>query len=264
MDREVRLWKMTWPEVRDRLKESQIALVCVGSTEAHGLHLSLDADTIVPFEIARRAAEKVFDEVKPVIAPPIPYGYQPFPSINHFPGTIGISSQTLKQLVKEVCASLIQQGFKKIVILDGHGGDGPAIQIAMWELADETDAYIAKVDWWGGFGGDIIRQETESHTIIHACETETSVAWACGARVLIERAVKVAPASPSRYVVFDTYAAPPVVSAVGKPLDWFNLTNGVSGLLDPTLASVEKGERIVSAIVDRLADFLRELKTIAV
>ena len=240
MYKEILLWKMTWPEVRERLKESQIAIVCVGSTEAHGLHLSLEADTIVPFEIARRAAEKVFDEVKPVIAPPIPYGYQPLPSISHFPGTIGISSETLKQLVKEVCASLICQGFKKIVILDGHGGDGPAIQIAMWELADETGAYVVKVDWWGGFGGDVIRKETESHTILHAGETETSVAWACGARVLIDKAEKVEPESPSKYVKFDLYASAPVVTAVGKPLDWFKLTKRISNLLDPTKASIEK------------------------
>jgi len=253
---------MTWPEVKERLKESQIAILCVGSTEAHGLHLPLDTDTFNVFGIAKLAAERVAEEVKPVIAPPIPFGYNTSEVIRNFPGTITISSITLKNLVKEVCASLIRHGFKKIVIMPGHGLNPPAIQIAMWELVDEyPDAYVVRLDWFLGFGGDIIRSVVET-PMNHACETETSVYIGLGGEVEMDKARRISPKSPSRYVSFDAYAPEPLVSAVGKPLEWAKLTNGIGGIHDPTKASKEKGEKIVNVLVDRLADFLRELKTI--
>jgi len=260
MATEIFLEKMTWPEVEERLKESNIAMVVVASTEAHGRHLPLETDFVEVWEITKRAAMKVADEVKPVIAPPIPYGVSPH--LMPFKGTITLREQTLRELVRDVCESLIHHGFKKIVLMDGHGGNPPALLTVMNEVSEKTGAFIAKVDWWGAFGGDVIEKTTETHHLYHACEGETSVAWACGARVLMNEAERSMPASPSKYIKFNAYAPSPIVRAAhGSILALEKLTR-TSALGDPTLASKEKGERIVKAIVDRLADFLRELKAI--
>lgn len=252
---------MTWPEVRERLEESCIAILCIGSTEAHGLHLPLDVDTFNVYEIAKRAAERVADEVKPVLVPPIPFGYNTSEVLNNFP-CISISSTTLKQLIKEVCVSLVRIGFRKLVLIPGHGLNPPATQIAIWELTDEyPNIYAVRIDWFLGFGGDIIRKVLET-PFNHAGEMETSVYLALGGQVDMEKAKKVEPVSPSKYVSLEAYAPEPTVMAVGKPMEWYKLSQGIGGVYDPTKASKEKGREIVDNIVDRLSDFLIELKTI--
>jgi len=251
---------MTWPEVEERLRESNIAIVVVAAIEAHGTHLPLETDLIEVWEITRRAARKVADEVKPVIAPPIPYGVST--SLMKFKGTVTLREETLREVLRDVCKSLIHHGFKKIVIMDGHGGNPPAVTTAMQQVSEETGAFVVAVDWWGGLGGDIIEKGTESHMLYHACEAETSIAWACGARVLMDKAERMMPVGPSKYIKFNLYAPYPTVHAAhGSILSIENISK-TSAIGDPTKASKEKGERMVNAIVDRLADFLRELKAI--
>jgi len=263
MSSEIYLGKMTWPEVKERLEESDIAIVVVGSFEAHGPHLPLETDTAHTWEIAKMAAEKVADEVKPVIVPAIPFGVT---SLMSYPGTITLRFETLVNLLKDVCKSLIHHGFKKIVILNGHGGNPPAISAAIRELTEETGALLVSIDWWGGFGRDIIKENIESDVVFHACEAETSVCWFCGIRVVEDKLKKSIPELSSKYIKLNFYASPPTVTVGIAPNSKFSIDRlsetGVIG--DPTKASKEKGKKIVEAIVDRLADFLRELKSIKV
>jgi len=258
---EIYLSKMTWPEVEERLKESDIAIVIVGSTEAHGLHLPVETDFLETCEITRRAAEKVADEVKPVIAPPIPYGVSR--ELMSFPGTITLQEETLRALLKDVCRSLIHHGFKKIVLMDGHGGNYPSIDSTAGEVAEETGAIVAVVRFWE-IGSDIIEKETSSRTILHADEAETSIVWACGARVLMGKAKKTIFKNPSKYVKYDIPLSEMPKAHIFRSSSGYRKTlwgeTAVWG--DPTRATMEKGEKIVNAIVDRLADFLKEVKAL--
>ncbi len=88
MKPEILLERMTWEEVRDRAKESDLAILPIGSTEEHGPHIAINSDSFVVTELVRRAAELVAEEVKPVVSPTIPYGVGAMSIAKDFPGML--------------------------------------------------------------------------------------------------------------------------------------------------------------------------------
>jgi len=247
------LFKLTWPEVKEYLKEKDIVLFPTGSTEQHGKHLAEDNDAFTALEISKRVAEKTGVLVTPVM----PFGYSP----HHmgFPGSITLSFETLVAVYKEVCKSLMKHGFKKIVIMNAHGGNQNAIAETLRQLKEETGttAYSLMVfPSSRGFGAKAVKETIETSGG-HADELETSVELYLGQRVLSEKAEKgVVPTSLSDFR--RRYAG-----EVSTARDFHEIT--VSGSLgDPTLASKEKGKRLVEAVVDEIAAFIEDLqKTVA-
>jgi len=250
---EILLAKMTWRDVEKRLTESNVAIVPVGSTEQHGPALPVDNDAFTSYTIAVMAAEKVSDYVKPIVTPPIPYGV----SEHHmgFPGTITLAPELLTDVVTDVCRSLSRHGFKKIVVLNGHGGNDDALHTAIYKLKRETNAFVCLVNWWE-MAMDVIRENTDS-PFFHADETETSVALALNQLVKTDKLVRTIPTTKMPdFIKPDFFASSPSVRVAW---DMRELTDsGVVG--DATKASREKGERIVKATTDRLVNFLRALK----
>ncbi|MFC1803912.1 creatininase family protein, partial [Thermoproteota archaeon] len=120
------LQEMSWPEVDEALTHTNIALVPVGSTEQHGLHMPLGVDTYIPMMLAEEVAKKT--EV--VLTPPL--WFADCPHHMGFTGTITLRSETLIELVYDICMSLIKHGFKKILLLNGHTiANNPALMIAI-------------------------------------------------------------------------------------------------------------------------------------
>src|SRR5580704_10569315 len=140
MPTEILLSRMTWKEVKKRATESSVAILPVGATEEHGPHIAVNSDADGAYEMAVRAARLVAEDVKPIVAPTIPYGVGPRNVSIDFPGTLFISIETLKNLVKEVCEGLILSGFRKVVIVDSHGGNYPALYQVVREIMEETNA----------------------------------------------------------------------------------------------------------------------------
>jgi creatinine amidohydrolase len=250
---QILLAKMTWEDIEKRLTESDLAIVPVGSTEQHGPALPVDNDAFTSYTIAVMAAEKVADYVKPVVTPPIPFGV----SEHHmgFPGTITLPPELLAEVVTHVCGSLIHHGFKKIVIVNGHGGNDEALHMALHKLKKETDAFVCLVNWWE-MAMDVIRENTDS-PFFHADETETSVALALNQLVKTDKLTRTIPTTRiPEFIKPDFFASPP---AVRVAWDMKELTSsGVVG--DATKASREKGETIVKAVMERLVTFLTTLK----
>lgn len=246
------LKEMTWPEVEDRLKESDIAVVPVGSTEQHGPALPLNNDAFTAYTLAKTAADEVKEEVKAVITPPVSFGV----SKHHmgFPGTITLRPETFRSVIIDVCESLAHHGFKKIVIVNGHGGNVAALKTAISQV---EGVFIALMNWWT-LTADVIKEVAESPEF-HACETETSVALALGQRVDKDKLVKEIPKGPiPKFLKYDLHAEPPMVHT---PIDMKRLTkSGVVG--NAKLASEKKGKQTVNEAVGRLAEFLRELNSL--
>lgn len=121
------LAQRTWPEVRDLLRTNQIVLVPVGACEQHGHGIALSTDTISADGLCRRAAALLGDRA--AVAPAVPYGV----SAHHlaFPGTISLTGPTLAAILAEVIASLSGHGFPRVVLVNGHGGNAPAIAMAV-------------------------------------------------------------------------------------------------------------------------------------
>jgi len=243
------LFKLTWPEVEEYLKEKDIVLFPTGSTEQHGKHLAEDNDAFTALEISKRVAEKTGVLVTPVM----PFGYSP----HHmgFPGSITLSFETLVAVYKEVCRSLMKHGFKKIVIMNAHGGNQNAISETLRQLKEETGTTVYSLMVFPssrGFGAKAVKETIETSGG-HADELETSVVLYLGQRVLSEKAEKgVPPASLSDFLRKYT-------GEVSTARDFHEIT--VSGSLgDPTLASKEKGKKLVEAVVDEIAAFIEDLK----
>jgi hypothetical protein len=112
-------------------------LLPVGAVEQHGPHLPLDTDAFDADYLARRVAEACSDP-KPLVLPAISYGV----SYHHadFTGTISIANETLARLVYEIGISVSRNGIQKLVIINGHGGNSPALNYAAQKI--NRDAHI--------------------------------------------------------------------------------------------------------------------------
>jgi len=137
-----KLDELTWVEARAELPQAQVALIPVGALEQHGYHMPLGADTLS----ARMVAERVAEQANALMVPPIPYGISECHMA--FAGTITLSPETLSHVLCEVGESLCRHGIKRLIFVNGHGHNGPAIKIAMEHLKKAHGAFSVSADWW--------------------------------------------------------------------------------------------------------------------
>ena len=118
------LAEMTSPEI-DALPRDVVVLMPVASCEQHSLHLPVFTDSMIGGEVARRVHERVPDDV--LVLPVQWLGY----SQHHirYPGTISAISETHLLLMMDIVASMVGYGFKKILVQNSHGGNGPNISV---------------------------------------------------------------------------------------------------------------------------------------
>src|SRR5690606_33149988 len=113
--------ELTWPEVEELVKRCQTVVIPLGAIEQHARHLPLATDYLAVLEVAKEAARRV----NIAVAPSIMAGVSP----HHmgFPGTISLSEETFAAVVFETAASLARHGFRRIILLNGHGGNDLAL-----------------------------------------------------------------------------------------------------------------------------------------
>jgi creatinine amidohydrolase len=119
--------------------QERIAVMPAGIIEQHGPHLPLDTDILLAEEITRRAAAVVPEKV--VVIPSITHGYSP----HHmdFPGTLSVQAVHMMDYVLDVCFSLGHHGFRKVLIVNGHGGNRPILDLAARETIIRTAGKVA-------------------------------------------------------------------------------------------------------------------------
>jgi creatinine amidohydrolase/Fe(II)-dependent formamide hydrolase-like protein len=246
------LGELTWPEAEARFKEVDIALLPVGSIEQHGPHMPLDTDAFDAEYLARRVAEDCKDP-KPIVLPLIAYGV----SYHHedFSGTISVSPETLSQLVYEIGISASGHGISKLVIINGHGGNSPALHFAAQMI--NRDAHIFACVDTGESSDPDIYEMAETPNDVHAGEIETSMSLATRPDLVkTDAARKFIPKFSSRYLNFTSK----------RSVGWYAHTSKISrtGVLgDPTKADREKGERMWSVMITRLVEFVEDLKDLS-
>ena len=167
--------RLTAPELRDLALRDAVVLLPVGSTEQHGAHLPTGVDDFLAAEVCRRAA---------VAAAPLPVVVAPSVSCglaeHHMPfgGTLTLSLPTFHALLRDICGSILRAGFRRILLVNGHGGNVTALHALVNELTVELQAPIAVTSYFTA-GREVIANtlETQRH-LMHACEGETSMALA--------------------------------------------------------------------------------------
>ncbi len=246
------LGELTWPEAQSRLKEVDVALLPVGSIEQHGPHLPLDTDAFDAEYLAHKVAEACSDP-KPLVLPLLPYGV----SYHHedFSGTISVSPETLAQMVYDIGISVAHHGIVKLVIINGHGGNSPALNFAAQMINRDTHMFTC-VDTGESSDPDI-HALVETPNDVHAGEIETSTSMAVRpSLVKLDAARKFIPRFSNRYLNFTSK----------RKVNWYTHTARISpdGVLgDPTKASREKGERIWKLMIGNLVEFVEDLKGIS-
>jgi creatinine amidohydrolase len=253
-DNQVLLAEMTWEEIRKATGPDTVVILPVGATEQHGPHLVVKTDYTLVAEIAERAARQASQEIRVLVAPVLPFGCSAFH--DGFPGTPSVGRRTYIELIKELGESILNTGFERLLILNGHGGNSSALQLAAEELYDSTGAAIAVVSYWALAAAEIAElRESAPGGICHACELETSCMLALEPSAVRQDKVKKAiPKWKDDGVLCDLVAATPTYP-VFRTADVS--PTGVIG--DPTVASSEKGERFLREIVQRVAAFIVDL-----
>ncbi len=130
--------EMSFESFEGELKGDPICILPVGATEEHGKHLPLCSDSTQALYTARALAERV----KGLVLPPISYGVSS--SLKDFPGTLSISFDALRLLVRDILKELIRNGVRKIVVISSHGAQAhmSAIRTACEEVADLGDVKL--------------------------------------------------------------------------------------------------------------------------
>lgn len=137
----MRISESNWQQVEAYLRKDDRAVLPLGSTEQHA-QLSLSVDSILSERVAAEAAEPLGVPVFPVVA----YGLTPY--FLAYPGSISLRTETYLRIVRDILDGLRLQGFRRILICNGHGGNQPASALAIEWMADNPDCAVKFHNWW--------------------------------------------------------------------------------------------------------------------
>lgn len=243
------LWAhLTWEEASERTRETDIALLPVGAIEQHGPHLPLDVDAFDADYLARKVAEACSDP-KPLVMPLVPYGV----SYHHddFPGTISITNEAMSKYIYDIGVSLHRNGIRKLIIINGHGDNAPTLNFAAQMINRDTGMFVC-VDT-GETSDSDIEPLTTTHNDIHAGEVETSTTLAIRPELVrMDKAQNTTLKFSNRYLDFSSK----------NYIPWYVQTKKISedGTMgDPTVASIEKGQKIWEIMISHLVAFVEAI-----
>jgi creatinine amidohydrolase len=253
--REVRtvFWHEMWRhELLAALERDPVVIIPVGSVEQHGPHCPMDVDISHTQALAVETARAV-EEFPVIVAPPVWIG------LTHYNmgevGTITASVETYIALLTDICRSIWANGFRRIVMVNGHGGNRDIIRVVSIKLA-EADIWVLPITYWD-MVPEILRDEAETDrgSIGHGGEWETSLQLYLRP-ALIDRSRMVA--DPER----EPHLSDEVLAFTGFPERRREREHGVHG--NPNSASAAKGERLFNAARDRLVNVCREYHSLPV
>jgi creatinine amidohydrolase len=223
---------------------SALAVIPVGATEQHGPHLPAGTDAMHTEHVARSAAARVAEHTPVVVTPTLAFGCSP----HHLPfgATISLSAGTLTQVLRDIGSSLAGAGFRRLFIVNGHGGNDELIRLMARDLALELGVSAAAGSWWAIAKDDLIAAGAAQCGRLpgHAGAFETSV-------VLALRPDLVAATRPHRES-----------SATGDPLGFWSACRvetpgswqAIDGYSDsPDRGSPERGRRFLEAGISAVA-----------
>jgi creatinine amidohydrolase len=241
-------WQEFWRhELEAMIPLGPVVIMPVGSVEQHGPHCPMDVDISGPFHLASAVAEAIGD-FPVIVAPPVWSGFTHY-NMGHV-GTINLRLETFLALVGDVCRSLKANGFERMILLNGHGGNVAPLRSLSVALAEE-DVWALAFPYWSLVEAELEEwSEADAGSIGHGGEWETSLQLHLRPQ-LISR----------EHMVRNDWPRPDEFSAEFAAFAFWperrrEAPLGVMG--DPLAASAEKGERAFRAAVDRLARLVRE------
>jgi creatinine amidohydrolase len=246
----------SWRDVASLLQRRPVVIVPTGSVEQHGPHLPLGTDAILTAAIAGRVADVATAEGTPVVVTPTVWtGFSPHHM--RFAGTISLDLSAFEQVVTQVVASLWAHGFRKIFVLNGHGGNSNALRATVQQLRFGREIRVAVADYWA-FASAYLPGWRESGLggIDHACEMETALMLAVREDLVRKDEVRDALWQPrSRFLSGDLTVGGPV--SVAWDLAELN-GDGAAGA--PQYATMDRGRSLLEHIVGEIGAFVSEFR----
>ena len=246
--------ELTSPQVDALDREKTVLVLPIGSVEQHGNHMPVGTDTLLAQSVSLAAAEKAGETM---VMPPPWYGF----SAHHmrFAGSVTLRAETLIALCEDIVASVVGHGFRRILIVNGHGGNGGIIDVLASTLGNRHygTARIATLTYFT-LAREAIAALRRSRPggMGHAGEFETSMVQHIRPDLVkIDRAQIIYPDPGSAYLTTDLLGA----QAVRVYHDFGDLSpSGTLG--DPSLASPEAGAAFFAACADALAAFITDFR----
>jgi len=235
---------MSYSDIKDLKYE--VAVLPIGATEPHGMHLPFGQDALHSEQIAAMACERANENgAKTMLLPTIPYGVDT--NQMAFPFAMNVHQSTLNTIVSDLLDTLLHHGIRKVVIVNGHGGN--EFKGFLRDQFGKRDMFVCLTNWWtvaSDLGAQLFENEDD-----HAGEMETSTALH-----LFPSLVHLDRASDGATRESDFEAINNGWVKITRP--WHLLTkDSTSG--DPRRATAEKGRRYVELTVERISDFLIKL-----
>ena len=236
---------LTWTDIEAMSDKANVVIIQpVGSIEQHGPHLPLAVDSAIGLAVLGKALEKLSDRIPAYALPSLYYGKSN--EHWHFPGTITLSAQTLMATLMEVGESLYRAGFRKLVLMNSHGGQPQVLEMVARDLHVMYEDFIVLplFTWRVPNIAKELLSPKELELGIHAGDAETSLLLSIlPDQVRMDRAVAEYP-----------HGLPEesLLSMEGRlPFAWATRDLSRSGVLgDATIATKEKGDRLLESLAD--------------
>ena len=245
---------LTWTEIQAMPnKENTVIIQPVGAIEQHGPHLPLIVDAAIGMGVLGKALEKLHTSIPAYALPSLYYGKSN--EHWHFPGTVTLSAQTLLANLTEVAESIYRAGFRKLVLMNSHGGQPQVMDIVARDLHIKySDFLVFPLFTWKvpHITGEMLTDK-EKQLGIHAGDAETSIMLALLPDwVKMEQAIAEYP---------PTQLEGSLLSMEGKlSFAWATRDLSKSGVVgDPTTATKEKGDRILESVSDGWVKLIEDI-----
>lgn len=254
--RKTHFWSdLTWRDLQDRDVSRTIAVLPVAAVEQHGPHLPLGTDAMIMEGYLARVLERMPADLDALFLPVQQLGT----SNEHvdFPGTLSFSPETFLRIIADLGASMSRAGCRKLVLVNSHGGNSAALDIAARELR-RLHRMLAVTVSWSRFGyPDGLFSDAEKAHGIHAGDIETSLMMAFRSELVRDELIA---------------DFPPASIAMEKQFNWLNAgrpagfgwmaqdlsDNGAMG--NASLATREKGEALADYGATAFVELLRDVE----
>lgn len=228
-----------------------VAVLPTAAIEQHGPHMAVGTDTIVCATVAERAADRVADRVPVVVAPILPFGS----SFHHYPfgGVMSLTSSTFIAVVTEALEGLVRCGFRKLLVLNGHGGNSDHVGVVGQDIVNRLGhpVAVASANYWNIAREALVAEDVMPAPLIpgHAGRFETSLMMALRPDLVSQEGIAKTSDQSESDEGLDVDLAGAMVQVHGT---W---QRGPGHTDDPAAASAEQGKVLLDTIVDAVADF---------
>jgi creatinine amidohydrolase/Fe(II)-dependent formamide hydrolase-like protein len=246
---------LTSPEIAALPKEHAVVVLSIASVEQHGPHLPVITDSLVGQTVLGRALERLQSSAQVWVIPPLAYGK----SNEHKPyaGTLTLSAQTLAAVVRDIAASLARAGFRRLVLLNSHGGNPPVLDYIARDVHEETGMMLFSIMISRMGVDEVVSDPEEQAWGMHAGDSETSWVLALAPELVhMERTAELGDYPRMPAGVQHLAARGPV------GFSWLTADLNPAGVLgDPRGATADKGWQYLEPTIDKLAGVLEEIAT---